>query len=134
MSKVKSVPRTRVVRFSGHRTFGQLQNKHDAAVYKRAYASLAVDGVIVAAVAGRVIKIHWMFGQAAAAVEGNFRDAAAGNIIGHFKFNDREGFCPGFVSYPASMFNSAVGGAFYCDYSTAAQAYFMVVYTDADTV
>jgi len=134
LSRRLQTQRSRVPRFSGHRTFGQLQSKHDTTTYKRAYASLAVDGVIVAAVAGRVIKIHWMFGQAAAAVEGNFRDAAAGNIIGHFKFNDREGFCPGFLPYPASMFNSAVGGAFYCDYSTAAQAYWMVVYTDSDVV
>lgn len=85
-------------------------------------------------VAGHVIKIHWMFGQATAAVEGNFRDAVGGNIIGHFKFNDREGFCPGWVPYPACMFQSARGGAFYCDYTTAAQAYWMVVYSDADAV
>jgi hypothetical protein len=106
--------------------------KHDAATYKRAYASLNADGNIVAGVANKVIKIHWIFGQVAAAVEGDFRDDTAGNIIGHFKFNDREGFAPGTCDYPMAMFQSAQSKPFYCDFTTAAQCYFMVVYTDAD--
>jgi hypothetical protein len=115
-------------------TFANLkvQNNWEAQTYKTAFASLAVDGNIVAGVANKVIKIHAIFGQATAAVEGDFKDASGGNVIGHFKFNDREGFVLPPAAYPMRWFQTAVSGAFYCDYSTAAQAYWMVIYTDAD--
>ena len=113
-----------------------LASKHDETTYRRAYADLAADGPIVNGLAHKVIKIHWIWGQAAeaqATVEGYFRDAVGGNIIGHFRFNDREVFNPSFAPYPAAMFQSAIGGAFYLDYTTVGQTYWMVIYTDVDT-
>jgi len=107
--------------------------KHDAATYKTVLASLNADGNLVAGVANKLIKLHYLFIMAAATVEGDIKDKSGGVAFIHFKHQDREGVSTAFLSYPACLMKSqAVGDPLYVDFSTAAQCYFTAVYTDAD--
>ncbi|MCJ7424961.1 hypothetical protein MUP01_11955 [Candidatus Bathyarchaeota archaeon] len=109
--------------------------KHDAATYKTVLASLNADGNLVAGVANKLIKLHYLFIMATATVEGDIKDKSGGVAFIHFKHQDREGVSTAFLSYPACLMKSqAVGDPLYVDFSTAAQCYFTAVYTDADAV
>jgi len=107
--------------------------KHDAATYKTVLASLNADGNLVAGVANKLIKLHYLFIMATATVEGDIKDKSGGVAFIHFKHQDREGVSTAFLIYPACLMKSqAVGDPLYVDFSTAAQCYFTAVYTDAD--
>jgi hypothetical protein len=109
--------------------------KHDAATYKTAIFKAAADGDIVAAVANKKIKVHYLDVQAQGTVTVTIRnDDVAGTILDVWKFQDREGAVKAFVPYPANHYGSlqVAGDALYCDVSAAVTVKICVIYTDAD--
>jgi hypothetical protein len=90
--------------------------------------SLAANGTLIQSIRGGRIRIHYIFGQAAAAVEG---DIVCNQVnLSHFKFNDREGWSSSFASYPGYIMMGEVNGNLTVVFTTAAQCYFTIVYSE----
>lgn len=105
--------------------------KHDNTTYYSTNSvSLAASGTLLAAQASNKIRIHSIWGQAAASVEGNIQDGSGGTNMLHFKFNDREGFLLPFSPSPAFWGqNAAVNTALYITFTTAGQSYWTMIYS-----
>lgn len=109
--------------------------KHDAATYKTALFYASADGDIVAAVANKKIKVHYLDIQAQGTVTVAIKDDNAGGTrLDEWKLTDREGAVKAFVPYPASHYVTlqTAGKALYCDVSAAVTVKINVIYTDAD--
>lgn len=96
--------------------------------YKQIYVPLSANGILIPCENNRRIVLHGCFGQAVAAVEGDIQGAkTSGNLI-HFKFNDREGFVLPFTA-PGFWAKGNLDENLYVTFTTAAQCYFICVYT-----
>ena len=80
---------------------------------KRAVVALAATGNVVAAVAGKRIKVYAFELQSRdASMTFQFRDGAAGNLLGaRWGFNAREGAMAQPVSPPVYLFQTTAGNA-----------------------
>lgn len=93
-------------------------------------ASLNADGNLTPATATH-IRVHAIVIHATATVEGDIKDKSGGTAKIHFKLQDREGMVLPFAPYPAYWVKSqAAGDEPYVDFSTAAQCYFTIIYTE----
>jgi len=102
-------------------------------VYDHAFFNAAADGALVAAVGGKVIKVHAITLQAAGTVVVNIRsNNAAGTILASWTFQAREGAIYGFAPYPAHWFQTAVGEALFVDVTAAVNVTINCIYTDDD--
>lgn len=106
---------------------------HDQTPYDHAFFNAAADGALVAAVGGKVIKVHAITIQAAGTVVVNIRtNNAAGTILDSWTLQAREGVVKPFAPYPAHWFQTAVGEALYVDVTAAVNVTINCVYTDDD--
>jgi hypothetical protein len=112
----------------------QQSTKHDACTYKTAYVAGAVSGNLIAGVANKVIKVHQIKIQALATMEANILDDAAGNVLDHFKGNDREGDESPNLPYPQYLYKTQVGKPLYVAFITGGNTTFRISYSDADAV
>lgn len=105
--------------------------KHDNTIYYSTNSvSLAANGILLAAQASNKIRIHSIWGQGAANIEGNIQDGSGGTNILHFKLNDREGFLLPFTPSPAFWGqNAVINTALYITFITAGQSYWTMVYS-----
>ena len=107
---------------------------HEKTDYPHAFFNAAADGALVAAVGGKVIKVHAMYLQSAGTVVVNIRtNNAAGTILASWTLQAREGVAGyDFVPYPAHHFQTAVGEALYVDVTAAVNVTINCIYTDDD--
>ena len=107
---------------------------HEKTDYPHAFFNAAADGALVAAVGGKVIKVHAMYLQAAGTVVVNIRtNNAAGTILASWTLQAREGVAGyDFVPYPAHHFQTAAGEALYVDVTAAVNVTVNCIYTDDD--
>lgn len=108
---------------------GNIISEMDAKTYKYKYTNLAVDGDIIAAVAGKKIRVHALEIQAIASSVGEIETGAgAGAAKLKFDLNAREGMVLPFNK--EGWFETVVSEALYIDFSTAAETVFVVVYAE----
>ena len=105
--------------------------QHDNTTYYTTNSvSLAASGDLKAAEAGKKIRMHAIWGQGTANIEGNIQDGNGGTNILHFKFNDREGFLPPALYSPAFWGqNAANNTAIYITFTAAGQSYWTMIYS-----
>jgi hypothetical protein len=107
---------------------------HGGITYDHAFFNAAADGNLVAAVAGKVIKVHSIALQAAGTVVVNIRsNNAAGTILTSWTLQAREGICGlPFAPYPAHWFQTGVGEALFVDVTAAVNVTVNCIYSDDD--
>jgi hypothetical protein len=103
-----------------------------SATYKTATFLASASGNIVAAVTGKVIKVHYLDIQAQGTVTTTIKDDTSGNIKDEWKLQDREGAVKAFAPYPAYHYASAQGTALYAALDATETVKISVIYTDAD--
>lgn len=100
--------------------------------YDHATFDASASGDLVAAVAGKVIKVHAITIQAAGTVVVNINDGSGGASLAEWTFQAREGVVYSFAPYPAHWFQTSVNTALYVTLSAAVVVTSNVIYTDDD--
>jgi len=107
--------------------------KHDAKIYKTAVFDASASGNLVAAVAGKVIKLHASTIQAQNTVVVNLNNGAAGASLMEWSFQAREGAVIPMANAPAYWAVTSVNTALYVTLSAAVVVTITAIYSDDDT-
>lgn len=109
------------------------ENEFDGSTgYKHAVFDSNASGNLVAAVAGKVIKIHAITIQAQGTVIVNINDGLGGASLAEWSFQDREGVVYSFAPYPAHWMQTGVNTALYVTLSAAQTVTINLIYSDTD--
>jgi len=109
-----------------------VKNLHDLATYKTAVFDSSSSGNLVAAVAGKVIKVHCLALQSQGTVVVNLNNGSGGSSLAEWSFQAREGAIYPFSPYPAHHLITGVNTALYVTLSAAVTTTINCIYTDAD--
>jgi hypothetical protein len=106
--------------------------KHDNKIYKTAVFDASASGNLVAAVAGKVIKLHALTIQAQGTVVVNLNNGAAGTSLMEWSFQAREGAVIPMATAPAFWAITGVNTALYVTLSAAVVVTITAIYSDDD--
>ena len=106
--------------------------KHDLKTYKTVFFNGSASGVLVAAVAGKVIKLHAMTIQAQGTVTVSLNDGAGGPSLMEWSFQAREGAVIPMANAPAYWLKTSIGTALYVTLSAAVVVTINAIYSDDD--
>jgi hypothetical protein len=106
--------------------------KHDSKTYKVAVFDASASGNLVAAVAGKVIKLHALTIQAQNTVVVNLNNGAAGTSLMEWSFQAREGAVVPMANAPAYWAITSVNTALYVTLSAAVVVTITAIYSDDD--
>jgi len=106
--------------------------KHDSKTYKTAVFDASASGNLVAAVAGKVIKLHALTIQAQNTVVVNLNNGAAGTSLMEWSFQAREGAVVPMANAPAYWAITSVNTALYVTLSAAVVVTITAIYSDDD--
>jgi hypothetical protein len=106
--------------------------KHDSKTYKTAVFDASASGNLVAAVAGKVIKLHALTIQAQGTVVVNLNNGAAGTSLMEWSFQAREGAVVPMANAPAYWAITGVNTALYVTLSAAVVVTITAIYSDDD--
>jgi len=106
--------------------------KHDSKTYKVAVFDASASGNLVAAVAGKVIKLHALTIQAQNTVVVNLKDGSAGSSLMEWSFQAREGAVIPMANAPAYWAITGVNTALYVTLSAAVVVTITAIYSDDD--
>lgn len=105
---------------------------HDRKTYKPAVFDASASGNLVAAVSGKVIKLHAMTVQAQGTVVVNLNDGSGGASLMEWSFQAREGAVIPFASAPAYWAKTTANTALYVTLSAAQTVTITAIYSDDD--
>jgi Tol biopolymer transport system component len=105
---------------------------HDRKTYKVAVFDASASGNLVAAVAGKVIKLHALTIQAQGTVVVNLNNGAAGTSLMEWSFQAREGAVVPMANAPAYWAITGVNTALYVTLSAAVVVTITAIYSDDD--
>lgn len=100
--------------------------------YKHASFDAGASGTLVAAVAGKVIKVNAITIQAQGTVVVNISNGNGGASLAEWSFQAREGVVYSFAPYPAHWFQTGVNTALYVTLSAGVTVTINCIYNDAD--
>ena len=106
--------------------------KHDAKTYKTAVFDASASGNLVAAVAGKVIKLHALTIQAQGTVVVNLNNGSGGASLMEWSFQAREGAVVPTANAPAYWAITSVNTALYVTLSAAVTVTITAIYSDDD--
>jgi len=106
--------------------------KHDNKTYKTAVFDASASGNLVAAVAGKVIKLHALTIQAQNTVVVNLNNGAAGASLMEWSFQAREGAVIPMANAPAYWAVTSVNTALYVTLSAAVVVTITAIYSGDD--
>jgi len=106
--------------------------KHDAKTYKTAVFDASASGDLVAAVAGKVIKLHALTIQAQGTVVVNLNNGNGGSSLMEWSFQAREGAVVPMANAPAFWAITSVNTALYVTLSAAVVVTITAIYSDDD--
>jgi len=105
---------------------------HDLKTYKTAVFDASASGNLVAAVAGKVIKLHALTIQAQGTVVVNLNNGSAGASLMEWSFQAREGAVIPMANAPAYWAITSVNTALYVTLSAAVVVTITAIYSDDD--
>ena len=106
--------------------------KHDNKTYKTAVFDASASGNLVAAVAGKVIKLHALTIQAQGTVVVNLNNGSGGASLMEWSFQAREGAVVPTANAPAYWAKTSVNTALYVALSAAVTVTITAIYSDDD--
>jgi hypothetical protein len=106
--------------------------KHDNKTYKTAVFDASASGNLVAAVAGKVIKLHALTIQAQNTVVVNLNNGSGGASLMEWSFQAREGAVIPMATAPAFWAITGVNTALYVTLSAAVVVTITAIYSDDD--
>lgn len=106
--------------------------KHDLKTYKTAVFDASASGNLVAAVAGKVIKLHALTIQAQGTVVVNLNNGSGGASLMEWSFQAREGAVIPTANAPAYWAITSVNTALYVTLSAAVTVTITAIYSDDD--
>ena len=106
---------------------------HDRKIYKTAIFDASASGNLVAAVAGKVIKLHALTIQAQGTVVVNLNNGSGGSSLMEWSFQAREGAVVPMANAPAYWAITGVNTALYVTLSVAVVVTITAIYSDDDT-
>lgn len=117
---------------AGTNLIGNVKTLHDLKTYKTAMFDASASGNLVAAVAGKVIKLHALTIQAQGTVVVNLNNANGGASLMEWSFQAREGAVVPMVNAPAYWAITGVNTALYVTLSAAVVVTITAIYSDDD--